>query len=364
MKKVAIVTLYGNDNYGNKLQNYALQLTIEKLNFEVLTLKNINNCKNNFEFLITKSLFNIKYIIKSLIPKYRYTCLRYNAFIKFNKQYLKYSNKNVYIMNKPTNFYKNCYYCIGSDQVWNPYASSNLTFFLGKYFPYDLTFSYAASFGVNQFSEDQTKLYSEYLPKIKNISVRETMAKKIVNQITDRNDVDVLIDPTLLLEKTEWVKIEKCVNKAKNQKYILNYFLGNLSDERRMVIEKIAKENNCIIINLLDRNSEYYATGPSEFLYLEENAFLICTDSFHSCVFAFIFDRPFMVFDREDSNENMSSRIENLLEKFELSDRHYNDNAKEINVDHDYSKGYKILEIERKKTSKFLKRVLNVEDSD
>ena len=30
MKKVGIITLIGNENYGNKLQNYALQTFLEK----------------------------------------------------------------------------------------------------------------------------------------------------------------------------------------------------------------------------------------------------------------------------------------------------------------------------------------------
>ena len=67
----------------------------------------------------------------------------------------------------------------------------------------------------------------------------------------------------------------------KNDKYILNYFLGELSEQRKNEIERIAKENDCEIINILDKNGPYYETGPSEFLYLEQNAFLICTDSFH-----------------------------------------------------------------------------------
>ena len=38
MKKAAIITLYGNYNFGNKLQNYALQAVLEDYGFEVETL--------------------------------------------------------------------------------------------------------------------------------------------------------------------------------------------------------------------------------------------------------------------------------------------------------------------------------------
>ena len=99
-----------------------------------------------------------------------------------------------------------------------------------------------------------------------------------------------------------------------HKRYILTYFLGNLSDSRKKEISRIANEYDCEIINLLDKKDPFYSCcGPSEFLYLEKNAFLICTDSFHSSVFAILYDRPFIVFNREDKLQNMNSRIANLL---------------------------------------------------
>lgn len=41
MKKIGIITIYDNNNYGNKLQNYATQEIIKSFNkFEVTTIKN------------------------------------------------------------------------------------------------------------------------------------------------------------------------------------------------------------------------------------------------------------------------------------------------------------------------------------
>ena len=37
MKKIGIVTLHGYFNYGNKLQNYALKYTLEKMGYDVAT---------------------------------------------------------------------------------------------------------------------------------------------------------------------------------------------------------------------------------------------------------------------------------------------------------------------------------------
>ena len=90
-------------------------------------------------------------------------------------------------------------------------------------------------------------------------------------------------------------------------------------------------------------------------MYLEKNAFLICTDSFHSCIFAILFNTPFLVFDREDNNVSMNSRIETLLNKFKLDDRKFTGKITYQNLKKDYIEAYKILEIEKKKSYEFLK---------
>ena len=165
----------------------------------------------------------------------------------------------------------------------------------------------------------------------------------------------------MLLVDKEWDKVSKKPDMLKQGKYILNYFLGDLSEFRKNEIERIAKENNCEIINILDKNSSFYECGPSEFLWLEKNAFLICTDSFHSSVFALLYDRPFIIFDREQSGiENMNSRLDTLVNKFNLKNRKFKDKITEENLNHDYTEAYKILEKERKKAEDFLKKALGI----
>ena len=173
--------------------------------------------------------------------------------------------------------------------------------------------------------------------------------------MSGRKDAEVLIDPTMLLAAEEWDKIAKKPEQVP-KKYILNYFLGNLTDNRKEAIEKLAKERNCEIINILDKNGLFYNTGPSEFLYLEKHAELVCTDTFHSCVFAIIFNRPFVVFDRiEPGVEKMNSRIETLLRKFNLKEHAYNNEITDKCFKHNYTEAYKILEAEKKKSVAFLR---------
>ena len=166
----------------------------------------------------------------------------------------------------------------------------------------------------------------------------------------------------MLLTPEEWDKVSnrpKQLDNIKEEKYILNYFLGELSDSRRKEIERVANENNCHIINILDKNDPFYTCGPSEFLYLEKHAFLICTDSFHSSVFAILYNRPFIIFDREQKGiVNMNSRIETLINKFQLKNRKYNgDNITKKNLEHDYSDSYIILEKERQKTKDYFSKI-------
>ena len=223
-------------------------------------------------------------------------------------------------------------------------------------------YAFSASFGVNDISENSSDKIKNELLKFNMISVREDQGKKIVDKITNRNDTMVLIDPTMLLSSDDWDAVSNKPKMLNSKKYILNYFLGNLSSEKEKQINKIALENNCEIINILDKNSPFYCCGPSEFLYLEKNAFLICTDSFHSSVFAIIYNKPFVIFDRDDKNvENMGSRLDTLIEKFKLSDRRYN--GKSItskNLNHDYSEAYNILEEEKNKCYEFLDRAFDL----
>ena len=99
-----------------------------------------------------------------------------------------------------------------------------------------------------------------------------------------------------------------------------------------------------------------------EFLYLEKNAFLICTDSFHSSVFAILFNRPFIVFDREGNGLEMNSRIYTLLDKFKLQNRMYDGKIERNNLQVDYLESYDILEEERKKSSNFIKKAIDFDE--
>ena len=360
--KIGIITIVDNNNYGNRLQNYALQETLNKLGHEVVTIKNISTLNSKEKYFLRI----MKYVkIKTFDYFFKVNKVRYNSFKKFDQK-IKFSEKlyTVYNFPKSDDF---DYFIVGSDQVWNPKSARLRNIDLLTFAKDRQKISYAASFGISEVDEVSKSKIKRDISTFKAVSVREEAGKRIINDANDRIEVSVLIDPTLLLDKSEWEAIATKPVMLKSKKYILNYFLGSLSENVKQEIDRVARENNCDVINILDKESSLYGCGPAEFLYLEQNAFLICTDSFHSSVFALIFNRPFIIFDRNmnKKNNNMSSRLDNLLEKFQLKNRKYN--GKKIcseNLLNDYTKAYEILKDERKKSDIFLRKNLDYKEEE
>ena len=222
----------------------------------------------------------------------------------------------------------------------------------------DRTFSYAASFGIDKIPEEYVEDVRKGLEHIKYISVREDAGKRIVEELTGRTDVQVLVDPTMLLTTEQWDEVAEKPKNELPEKYLLTYFLGQVSENRRQKIEKKAAELGCQTIWLMDKKSPFYAIGPGHFVYLVKHAQMVCTDSFHGSVFSFLYGRPLAVFGREGSGEDMSSRLETLADKFSLrSCLVHNEDLSDVPVAPDYSEGYRALEIERKKSKAFLDMV-------
>ena len=317
----------------------------------------------NYPFLNDKRSLSTKYkycyVIKEILRYIKASLKRLkrlNSFKKFNKNII--FSKKVFNIENANWSKKYEIFIVGSDQVWNPKFNRLSDFDLLTFAKPEQRIAFSASFGISELPEKSRPKAKSELEKFKAISVREDRGKEIVEELTGRKDIQVLVDPTMLLTAEEWDKVAKKPKQLKTGKYILNYFLGELSEKRRREIERIAKENNCEIIDILDKNSPFYQTGPSEFLYLEKNAFLICTDSFHSSVFAILYNRPFVVFDREDANVKMNSRLDTLLKKFKLENRWYKDKITEEQLQVDYKEVYIILEEERKKAKEFLENAI------
>jgi len=94
------------------------------------------------------------------------------------------------------------YFCVGSDQIWNPGVVQNNDFFFLNFAPPEKTFSFAASMGTTYIPEQYKNTYMTGLSKIGFLSVRENDVKEFIQKLINRNST-VLLDPTLLIDKSE-----------------------------------------------------------------------------------------------------------------------------------------------------------------
>jgi exopolysaccharide biosynthesis predicted pyruvyltransferase EpsI len=372
-RKIGIITLNGYNNYGNRLQAYATQKIIKNLGFDVdiiITKDTLPYEKNKIKKEIKKIYNNFAIIIdqiKGSPPLYKHIRRkgkdeREKPFIIFSKKYLSEAfyddEKN---LNKISDNYD--FFIAGSDQVWNPNYINNkkASIYFLTFAPRDKRIAYAASFGISNIPAKYMNDYKKWLSGIKNISVRENAGAKIINNLIGITP-PVLIDPTLMLSKKEWLSISKIhVNKPR-ENYLLTYFVGGMDDKIKTKIKKISLDYNLKIIKLADLgDKKRIKTDPSEFIDYINSAKMFLTDSFHGVIFSIIMETPFIVLERNDQANSMFSRIDTLLKKFKLEGRKIEKiNSNDKIFDIDFSHTQPILEYEQNKAINFLKKSLNI----
>lgn len=369
-KKIGIVTLHGYFNYGNKLQNFALKFILEKFGFDVSTTTIFPPKKNFIDKIRSRSGKQLIKTIRTKLDIYQYVNKRKykpvennrtTIFKEFSENYL---SENFYSLDddKQVNDLNNYYYFItGSDQVWNPIYYYSLPIYFLTFANTHKRISYAPSMSVDKLPEEYRLEYKKWLDKMSAISIREETGARIIKELTGM-DVPVLVDPTMLLTKDEWLSISKRANNRPDTPYILTYFLGGPTDETRAKLEKLADEKNMTIINLGDiTENETYETGPSEFLDYINNASAFFTDSFHGVVFSIVFQTPFIIYERISTGPSMYSRIKTLLSNFDMRNREANGFNEDI-FSMDFSGTHEVLKREYDKSMNYLKDALRIEE--
>lgn len=360
-KTAMIATLYGEKNYGNKLQNYAVYKLLEKRGIDAISIKNnkyLNYDSSIIVAIIRFTASSLKQYIRD-VKEYGYKNLkrRKTNFRQFSKN-IPYT-KSYYNHLKKKTIEKADYLIVGSDQVWNPNMSmDDLMLFNG--FNNCNKIAISASIALPCISDKTGKRFKKCLESFKAISLREENGKRIIEECTGRNDIERLIDPTMMLNKEEWAKLitKPAFGNIRPKRYILLYFLGGMTKQFKKQVEDFAKEQELEIIDIYNKKCPWIICGPSEFLYLEKNAALICTDSYHSTVFGFIFNTPIVVTGRNGTKDNMNSRIDTLLKIFKLQRCKYDGNIKSSNLIVSYKEANLILKNEKKKAESFLDSAL------
>lgn len=308
--KIGILTFHWGTNYGGVLQSFALQTFLKKQGFDVQI---VNFAPPSFR----DSIFRC---FRTKSPKVVYSNLK--NFIKekniekFRKLNLNLT-KRYYAIKELDNLAEDFDVLItGSDQVWNPYGIQNhgLTYFLpfkGKC----KKISYAPSFGCVEYPKD---VLNKVVPLIKDfdaISVREKSGLSILGDVGITN-VQLMPDPTLLLDKIDYLNLIKTAKKRKS-----NYAFFYTLQPNQKLMSEIYKNADNKMKTISTLNTESSIMGIESWIGTIYHSDFVVTNSFHGVIFSLLLNKSFIVIPIEGTLTGMNDRIYTLLEMFDLKER-------------------------------------------
>ena len=349
--KICIVTVYNSINSGSFWQAKALGKVFENLGAEVVYLKRKNSIDSSSS-IINQIIFILKKLLKHGFSEAIKAC---QMFLDFKKEQASFN----ILANKDKFFNDIDLFVLGSDTIWNldsGYFSKNYRIYFGEIFKNKDVISYAAS--IANTSIETIKKYKDIptmLDNLKGISVRDENTYKMVKELS-QNNVQLVCDPTLLLTKQDYIKLNSTSKEEK--KYIFLYLFSRLSNSQVDNIKKFAEKNNLKIIG--GTNNEKYCdecivNNPNNFLNYMIYADYVITDTFHGTIFSTNLEKNFVVINRN------KQKVNNFLKMVKLDDRLVNEEniSKKFDTSIDYSYCNRKIKEFRKESLKFIKEYLN-----
>ena len=371
--KVLLTTVFTGYNYGSSLQALAGKFVLQELGYDcqLVGMKSLVKGRDiRLEKLIT-ILFRSAALRGSrgakALSTYQKTYKKsligdsVTRFAQFTDQYLR---PAYFSWGGLKNAAKDSVACFaGSDQIWNSSTMYVDPMYYLRFAPSYKRVALAPSFGRDFVAEYNREKMSRWIGEFACLSVREDSGVKLIKDMTGRDAVN-LLDPTLMVDGNTWKK-DLCI-KAKNDNYILAYFLDKPSDSARKALTELKNASGYEVIAIpyqfddMDYCDKAVPTGPIEFLDLISNAKCVLTDSFHGTAFSINLHTPFYVFARDyGSAHSQNSRIESILKKMNMQDRFEPVDVAMMydKVNFEYSE--EVLEAERIKARAYLKSALN-----
>lgn len=379
--KIGILTQPLHSNYGGILQNFALQQVLKKMGHEPCTI--------NTQFKNTSAKIKFFSIIKRLILRVFYnkpivirawTTVSENNIILYNMN--DFISQNICLSEQkitsilPSSLDKYCFdaYIVGSDQVWRPQYSPNLSNYFFDFLADDkktIKVAYSASFGVDEweYTDDETKNASLLINKFDAVSVRESTAVKLCKDYL-HIDAEQMIDPTLLLTKEDYIELFSLDTKTANNSSLTVYIL-DISPEKDEVVNTVANALKLIPQRIMPANkfSEVGRKQIKKTIYQPVSKWIrsfmvsdyVVTDSFHGTVFSIIFNKPFIAIGNAGRG---ITRFTSLLEMLGLEKRLIFSpqelTSEMIHLPIDYTKVNVLIKNEQQRAVKFLKKALKV----
>lgn len=317
-RKVGVITFHRALNYGAVLQSYALQVFLRKNGFdsELIDYTPASFRKERRLLSFASPVVLAKSLLK--YPSYKAKVLRFDRFLA--KCHLSKPVLDYQALKAKSNDYD--FLLVGSDQVWNPQWNHDDKAYYLDFSSLTKKYSYAASLGTSQRDAFEAKRLGDRLSSFRRLSVREKSAAELISSVV-KGEVLTHVDPTLLLDEEEWMKI---VSSVIEKPYLLIYTLEEDPD----LIAKatsIAKERNLEIIQIKDvfrhvAGPIKYAScvSPERFVSLFAHASFIVTNSFHGLAFSTIFEKDFIVSPQKRKGAP-NDRLYDFVDKFGLKNQ-------------------------------------------
>ncbi len=306
MKKVFIVTYFTWRNYGAVLQATALNQYLIQMGYDAQLIDyRLQDAKAKI-FLSWKS--KLRHKVLDLLEKKRRRQTEKFLWknIKFTKPYKK------MVQLKEIDCSENCFIA-GSDQVWNPNLCNN--YFFLDFVHQGRKLSYAASMGQSTIPAENESIIKDYLKGMSALSVREKDAQITLQNLLNR-DIEVHIDPTMLLPLEFWKRMESPYPIGKP--YVLVYPLY-WDQKYNLLLKRIHQEEGLEIV-AVGINPNVFCTkriidaDPGQFLFLIHHADRVVTSSYHGTIFSLLYHKKVGLV----VNPVHPTRIDNMLEKFDM----------------------------------------------
>lgn len=332
--RIGILTQPLRYNYGGIIQNWALQQVLRRMGHEPEMIFLTAHGKPNAKLIAMRCLSFAKCIIKKYLlnrsdvyihsvlnPRYNPSAPQY-VDDEFVKHLRKTKPLDVSVdLAKLVDKRRYDAFIVGSDQVWREEYSPNILSFFLDFLPADDTrkrIAYAASFGKEHdyISSEKMPECIRLLSRFDSVSVRETEGINIIQHDFGREQVEKVLDPTLLLSSADYERLIKH-NDHHRTPYIASYILDSNND-KSTIISQIAIEKGLPVNKInIEVHSGTMAT-MSQWLANFADADFVVTDSFHGCVFSIIFGKPFIAI---ANAERGLGRFVSLLSEFDLTSR-------------------------------------------
>lgn len=331
--KIAIITFHASDNCGSQLQTYALSKVIQEYVGVTPEVIDYSNRRQQEMYATFRKIHRVKDLVINLYRLLFFYWLRpyHKSFRDFIANHVHLTDVRYSLPDELKELDgKYDVYIAGSDQVWNTKARDFDDSYFLDFVTRGRKITYATSLGATNIIEKSCdrKKYTRLLNEFSMLSVREKNAQLLLQPITDK-PIELLLDPTLLLPKSDWEALAGYEPLIKG-KYIF-YYAFSYAETPNRIVKTISEKYN-MPVYIVDANAWAMGRmfmdgfklaqkfGPKAFLNLIKYSELVLTTSFHGTALSVVMEKRFWFIKTPMLNPR-DDRAISLLNQLGLLDR-------------------------------------------